>query len=289
MNIKQALSEGTNKLKTMETNSARIDAEILLAHTLNKSREYLLTYPEKKISKGQFSNFLFFIKKRLDYQPIAYIIGHKSFYGLDFMVNEDCLVPRPETELMVEEVIKIAEKLKQTTIIDIGTGSGCIIVSLAKNLKSIFKYLAIDISVPTLKIAQKNAEINKVSRRIKFFHGNLLKPLIQKDIIEKKENLIITANLPYLTPNQVNSSLTIQNEPILALVAGDDGLKYYRQLFTQINQLKTEKEISGYLLCEIDPSQTDSIEKLIKDTLTYKEFNKKQDLAGLDRLVIIKV
>ncbi len=289
MTIDQALSKAIEKFKMMETSSTRLDAEILLAHTLNKSREYLLTYPEKKISKGQFSNFLNFINKRLDYQPIAYIIGKKSFYGLDFSVNENCLVPRPETELMVEEVIKIAEKLKQTTIIDIGTGSGCIIVSLAKNLKSIFKYLAIDISVPALKIAQKNAETNKVSRRINFFHGNLLKPLIHKDLIENKENLIITANLPYLTPNQVNSSLTIQNEPILALVAGDDGLKYYRQLFTQINKLKEEKNISGFLLCEIDPSQAQNMQKLIKNTFNYQKFNTRQDLAGLDRLIIIKI
>lgn len=289
MNIKQALTEAIKQLERMETNSARLDAEILLAHTLNKSREYLLTYPEKKISKGQFSNFVFFVNRRLDYEPIAYIIGHKSFYNLNFSVSEDCLVPRPETELMVEEVINIANKLKHTNIIDLGTGSGCIIVSLAKNLKSIFKYFAVDISVPALKIAQKNADTNHVSRRINFLHGNLLTPLLEKDLIPQNAHLLITANLPYLTPKQIENSPTIQNEPILALVAGDDGLKYYRQLFKQINKLKEEKHISGYIFCEIDPSQTENISKLIKEDLDHKNFEIKKDLAGLDRLVTIEI
>lgn len=289
MNIKQALADAQQKLSKVGIESARLDAEIILAHVLNKSREHIITYPEKKISKGQFANYLHALKKRINCDPVAYITGTKDFYGLNFSVNEDVLVPRPETELMVDKAIEIANNAKQITIIDIGTGSGCIIIALAKNLKSIFKYYATDISAPALKIAVKNAEKNNILRRINFFQGNLLEPIINQNLISPNSEIIITANLPYLTPFQVDNSASIQNEPILALEAGGDGLKYYRQLFKQIKKIKALKNITGYILCEIDPSQNESISKLISDELNIDSFEIKKDLAGLDRLVVIKI
>lgn len=288
MTIKQALSEAQQKLNKAGIETARIDAEIMLAHVINKSREHVLTYPEKRLSKGQVTNFNHAIMRRLHCDPVAYITGSKDFFGLNFLVNEDVLVPRPETELMVEEIINITNNKKEVTIVDTGTGSGCIIISLAKNLKSIFKYFATDVSLPAIQTAELNAERNRVDRRVRFLHGSLLEPLMNKNLIENDSEIVIAANLPYLTPFQVDTSPTIQNEPILALEAGDDGLKYYRQLFRQIVNLKKDKNITGYVLCEIDSSQNKSIQKLTKTELDIDKVEIKKDLAGLDRLVIIE-
>jgi release factor glutamine methyltransferase len=288
MNIKQALTEAQQKFNQAGIKTARLDAELILGSVLNKSREYLLTYPENRVSKGQVTNLNHGIMRRLNLDPVAYITGTKDFYGLTFAVTEDVLVPRPETELMIEEAIDLTRTLRHATVIDVGTGSGCIITALAKNLKSIFRYFAIDISPEALKIAKQNAEKNNVTRKVEFFKGDLLEPLINENIVEKDADVLIAANLPYLTPFQVDTSPTIQNEPILALEAGDDGLKYYRQLFKQIVKLKNEKKIKGHVLCEIDPSQNESIQKLSKDVLKISEIEIKKDLAGLDRLAIIK-
>lgn len=288
MTIKQALADAQQKLNKAEIKTARLDAEIILAHVLNKSREHILTYPEKRITKGQMGNYNYAINRRVNCDPVAYITGQKDFFGLKFVVNHEVLVPRPETEMMVEEIINIANGLKQATIIDVGTGSGCIIVSLAKNLKSIFKYYAVDFSATALKVARENAGKNNVANRINFFLGNLLEPIINENLITNDSDVLFAANLPYLTPRQVDSSPSIQNEPILALIAGDDGLKYYRQLFKQIRRIKNLKNIHSHIFCEIDPSQNESIIKLIKEELNTQNFEIKKDLAGLDRLVIIK-
>jgi len=288
MFVKQVLTDAYQKLNNAGIKNARLDAELILAHVLNKSREHIVTYPELKLTRGQANNYSFAINRRLNCEPVAYITGHKNFYGLKFIVNKDVLVPRPETELMVDEIIKLANNEKQATIVDVGTGSGCIITALAKNLKSIFKYYAIDFSLPALKIAENNAEKNNIKHRITFFNGNLLEPVLDRNLLLADSKIFIAANLPYLTPAQINSSPSISQEPELALVAGDDGLKYYRQLFKQIARLKkNHRDISIHIFCEIDPSQTESISKLISDELNTDKFEIKKDLAGLDRLVVI--
>ncbi|MCK4554101.1 hypothetical protein KAU19_04010, partial [Candidatus Parcubacteria bacterium] len=192
-------------------------------------------------------------------------------------------------------------------IIDVGAGSGCIIIALAKllkrnlkaNLKAskrlfafkfAFKFLATDISSSALAVARKNAKLHNVQKNITFMNGNLLEPLIQNPKYLKHLNgpIIITANLPYLIQAQIKNSPTIQQEPKLALSAGADGLKYYRRLFKQIKRIKNQ-ESRITILVEINPEQATKIKQLIKKELPNSKIQIKKDLAGLNRLIVIKL
>ncbi|MFH0923530.1 MAG: peptide chain release factor N(5)-glutamine methyltransferase [Candidatus Falkowbacteria bacterium] len=308
MTISQALIDAEEKLKQAKIPNPRLDAEILLSHVLKKPREYLFTYPNHKISKSLVTRYALRVTRRIKGEPIAYIIGRKEFYGLDFFVNKNVLVPRPETELMVDEALRITHNpanalqsgagAQRITLIDIGAGSGCIIISLIKELtKSKFppaifcgiKFLATDISKPALTIARKNAKLHKVDKKIRFLNGNLLEPIIKnKKFSLLTSNFLLLANLPYLTPAQIKSSPSIQCEPKLALMAGHDGLKYYRELFKQIKKLNALR-VTRYALCEIDPCQTIKIKWLIKREFPHAKIQIKKDLSGLNRLVIINI
>lgn len=277
------------------------ETAILMAFLLGKDKEFILTHPEFIIPKNIYKKFKELEKKRLAGWSIAVLIGHKEFYGLDFYVDENVLVPRPETEMMVDEIINIVkEKSNDLMLIDLGTGSGAIIVSSASEIKRISPakyrqiiFQAIDISAPTLKVAKKNAVLNKQDKKIKFLHGNLLKPLINHKDFSKfiSAELVIAANLPYLTPNQVKHSPSIKKEPRIALVAGNDGLKCYRELLKQIKDIKKifdfNKPIT--ILCEIDPSQANSIKNLVRKYFLLAEIKIKKDLADRNRLAIIKI
>ncbi len=316
MNIKKSLRQATKKLEKENIKNPHLEAEILLSNMLKKPREFLLAHPEKQLTKNQISNFKFQISRRLKGEPLAYITGHKEFYGLDFYVNKYVLIPRPETELMIDEAIRITRNVKRITLIDVGTGSGCIIISLVKLLSkkhkelssgypelssSIFKlpitdyqFLATDISLPALRIARKNAKLHKVDKKIKFLHGNLLEPILNKSqIANRKSQIIITTNLPYLTPQDIKNSPTIQHEPRLALDAGPNGLKYYHQLFHQIKLLLDSRKFAPnlclFVIAEINPEQTKKIKQLIKQCISIDKISIKKDLSGLNRLIIIKI
>ncbi len=303
----------TNKIKNNKLSS--LEHELLLAHVLKKPREYILAHPEYEMTKLQIKNYELRIKERISGVPLAYITGEKEFYGFNFKVNKNVLIPRPETELMVEEAIKLFKNVpspsqgegqgevggedvkQQYYIIDVGTGSGCIIISLVKlllNHESRIinqKFIGIDISAKALSVAKKNAKLNKVDDKIKFIHGNLIEPFlkIKSKIQNQKSKIIITANLPYLTPTQIKNSPSIKNEPSLALSAGIDGLKYYRRLFKQIVALKKMLSAPCYVLCEIDPRQKNIIIKIIKKELPEATFEIKKDLKGHSRLAIINI
>lgn len=296
MTIQTILHITVQKLIKNKITSPHLDAEILLRYVLKKTREYLFTHPEQKLTKLQISNYKLLINKRIKNEPVAYLTKQKQFYGLDFYVNKNVLIPRPETELMVDEALHITRSMKRITFIDVGTGSGCIIISIVKFFKSKIKnqksenFFATDISKSALAVARKNAKFHNIHNQIKFLQGNLLKPLLNKSVIDNRQSTItITANLPYLTPTQIKNSPSIQHEPKLALTAGPDGLKYYRKLFKQINVMRSMFHVPYFVLCEIDPSQTSKIKQLIKNNLPLSQIKIKKDLAGLNRLVIIKV
>lgn len=279
-----------------EISIERKEAEIIAAYLLKKNREFILAHPDTKVSPSLYEKIKVLEKKRLKNYPLAYLIGQKEFYGLNFEVNKYVLVPRPETEIMVENIINIlkhnsnnkkkTELINRPLVIDIGTGSGAIIVSIAFELQGLFlndlknvEFKAVDISTAALKIAKNNAQYYKLNKTIKFYRGNLLAPL--KKLLRGRD-LIISANLPYLTPKQVKKSPSISREPKLALVAGDDGLKYYRELFKQLENIKYK---SLTLFCEIDPSQSESISALAKDSFAQAKFDIIKDLAGLNRFL----
>ncbi len=258
-----------------------LDADLLLALAAKKSREFILIHPEYKLSFWQKIDFYYFFFQYKRGTPISYLTHHKEFFGLDFFVNRHTLIPRPETELLVEETLKKINK--QTLLIDVGTGSGCIPISILTTTKNAdVNAIAIDISALALKIARLNAALHKA--KIKFLRGNLLEPFLKDSNYPNfSGQLIITANLPYLTKEQFKNEQTIQSEPRSALIANENGLALYRELLEQIKNLNTP----FIAFFEFDQRQTESITKLIKSFFSNANLEIKKDLAGRDRLVII--
>lgn len=262
----------------------KLDADLLLSFVLGKPREYFIINDDKPISNITKNKFNRLVKKRKLGIPLAYITGHKEFFGLDFLVNKHTLIPRPDTEILVEEVIKKINNEK-LILIDVGTGSGCIPISIIKTSKHLnLKTFAIDISKPALAVAKKNAKKHKV--KIKFLHGNLLKPILNYKL-QIPDSAVITANLPYLTEEQYQSEKSIQSEPKTALVAKNDGLALYEELLQQIKQFSKIYNLKTTTYFEIDPSQSEKITVLINKILPETKVEIKKDLAGRDRVVII--
>ena len=281
MTIQKVLIYAIEKLRTKKITSAQLDAEVLLSFILNKPREFLYSHPEYKITKNQAVKFKKLISQRIENKPIAYLIKHKEFFGLDFYVDENVLIPRPETEILVEEVLIEAKKLQATsdkpTILDLGTGSGCLAISLKKFLPKA-KVIASDISNKALEVAKLNAKKHKV--KILFIKANLLEPFIKGNF--KMD--ILVANLPYLTPLQLKEK-SIQSEPKKALLGGQDGLKYFRRLFDQINLLKLKPKA---IFLEIDPSQSKKLSSLAQIYFEKAKIEIKKDLVGWDRVMVIR-
>lgn len=309
MTTSEALRSAYEKLDTITANP-HLEAEMLLAAVIKKPREFFFSHPEHELTKPQLTTYNLQLKKRLKGVPLAYLTGEKEFYGLTFKVDKNVLVPRPETELMVDEALfHITHNTQRitlpgTTIIDIGAGSGCVIISAIKQLLnnkfpiSNFQFFGIDKSDAALSIAKNNAKFHKVDKLIKFMQGNLLEPMLKfldprlhgDDTVKNEhEQILVLANLPYLMPEQIKNSPTIKHEPKLALVAGKDGLKYYRELFKQLEALC----VTCYalcevcIMCEIDPTQKTSMARLIKLALPGWKYEIKKDLRGHSRLAIV--
>jgi len=282
-----------------------LEKDLILAHVLKKSREYVLTHPEHKLTKNQSARRALLVSRRLKGEPLAYILGHKEFYGLNFIVNENVLVPRPETELIIDHVthnIKHETSIN-TAIVDVGTGSGCIIITLAEILNTKYqipntKFIATDISAAALSVAKKNARLHGLDKQIKFFRGNLLGPILKSlpcrqagKILNLKSKIIITANLPYgwkaWKNNCSQDSIGLKFEPPVALYTGKNGLQLYEKLLKQIAILASnyKKDITCFF--EFDPRQTVMLKKLIKKYLPDSRAEIKKDLRGHSRLLII--
>ena len=279
MNIKQLIKRYSDKLD-------QLDVELLLSYTLGKPREFVVAHPEVGLGFWQGLKFKRYLNKRKRGVPIAYITGHKGFYGLDFLVNKHTLIPRPDSELMVEEVLeRLKSQDSKIAMVDVGVGSGCIPVSILKTLNNKkIKSFATDISSGALKIAKKNT--NRHGVEIEFLQGNLLEPILNKKTLEQFEHIFITANLPYLTEEQFTSEESIQHEPKSALVAGDGGLALYEELLKQLKLSRITYHVS--LFFEIDPTQADKIKVLIKKYLPTAKVEIKKDLAGHNRVVIVE-
>ncbi|MBD3359634.1 MAG: peptide chain release factor N(5)-glutamine methyltransferase [Candidatus Buchananbacteria bacterium] len=284
MTIKKMISTYSQKLNSF---SPVLDIEILLAKTLNKNKEYLYTYPDKKLTDKQLAKFEKLFKRRSKGEPIAYILGYQEFFNLKFNVNQHVLIPRPETEILVEAVIKYISNLKSSTsILDIGVGSGAVIISLAKNIKNAQLY-GTDVSAKALNIAKQNAKTHQA--KIKFYQGNLLEQIPPK-LKSQYSNLIITANLPYLDKQEKNllpfsSTTSLKFEPKIAWDGGTDGLNYFRKFFTQIDDLKLKPKA---IFLEIGHQQATAIKKLIPLSLAKYSLLIKKDLCGFERVLIIK-
>ncbi len=290
----------------------RAEVDILIAYVLDVTKEFIIAHPEYKISKLKNFKIKKLIAKRAKGIPIAYLTGHKEFFGLDFLVNKHTLIPRPETEVLVEAILSAFPPLlgegqggvkgrRKIILIDIGTGSGCIPISILKssNLQSSILTYATDISKPALNVARKNAQIHNVD--ITFLHGNLLEPFLKDyELLPARRSLseggatdselIITANLPYLTKEQFDIEPSIQHEPTSALVADDDGLKLYKELLGQIKKLLSTFDFIDFTtFFEIDPSQTDRLSNYIQKIFPNSNIETIKDGMGNDRIIKTKV
>ena len=253
MKVLEAIKAGSKLLKENNIPTYILDSELLLSKNLNKSREELLINLEQNINKRDFANFNKHLIRRSKKEPIAYLIGEKEFWSKKFFVNKDALIPRPETELLVEKLVTLYKK-KRVSILDIGTGTGCIIISLLSELKN-STGMAVDISSKALFVAKKNAIKFKLSDRIKFLNQHF------ENIHSKKFDLIVS-NPPYITRNEIkNLSDDIKKyEPRMALDGGNDGLDLIKKV---IYKSKEFLKINGMLALEIGKEQINKVSKIL--------------------------
>ena len=278
MTIKQAITKGMIMLKSNNVESPKLKARLLLQYVLDKPRQYIIVYDNKEIDKQQQWQYFVNIEKLTKGIPLQHITHRQEFMKMDFFVDENVLIPRPDTEILVEEVIKIAQKYNSPRILDLCTGSGAIAISLKKFVPNA-DITAVDISEKALEIAQKNAE--KLEAKINFVKSNLV------DKLDNKKFDIIVSNPPYIRKDEIKKlSEEVQKEPKIALDGGEDGLDFYRIIAEQaINYLKT-----GSFLCfEIGYNQKNDVIKIIEDEQNYKNTYCKKDLYGNDRIIITQV
>lgn len=278
MTIKQAITKGMIMLKSNNVESPKLKARLLLQYVLDKPRQYIIVYDNKEIDKQQQWQYFVNIEKLTKGIPLQHITHRQEFMKMDFLVDENVLIPRPDTEILVEEVIKIAQKYNSPRILDLCTGSGAIAISLKKFVPNA-DITAVDISEKALEIAQKNAE--KLEAKINFVKSDLF------DKLDNKKFDIIVSNPPYIRKDEIKKlSEEVQKEPKIALDGGEDGLDFYRIIAEQaINYLKT-----GSFLCfEIGYNQKNDVIKIIEDEQNYKNTYCKKDLYGNDRIIITQV
>ena len=322
MTIKEILQKNVKILAAKKIDSASIDAELLLLYSLNQSgdkpklfrndRTWLIAHNDYELTAPQKNKFYSLIKRREKFEPIAYITNKKEFYGLEFYINKNVLIPRPETEIIVEESLKdiirrpnlrILTEVrspnvnKKIVIADIGTGSGVIAISIARELKEKnkiknCKILATDISAQALKIAKKNAKKHNCSKNIIFKKGNLLKAFPKNTKID-----YLLANLPYVgddyyynnwlkngsAPSEFHE---IKHEPKSSLLAKNNGLEYFDEFFPTLPEYINDRT---KIFLESDPFQVPLIKKLAKKYLPKHKITVIKDLRGLNRITKIEI
>ncbi len=276
MQIKELLKQGKNTLIENNIEDASIIARVLLQFVLNIDQIKLLQKEEEQVSKTQKQNYEIVLQKIIEGIPLQYITKKQEFYGLSFYVDENVLIPQPDTEILVEEVLDIAKKESKEKILDICTGSGAIGISLAYNLPNANITMS-DISLEALEIAKKNSKQNKVLEKVKIIHSNLFEKI-------KGDYDIIVSNPPYIETSVIPTlSKQVQKEPHIALDGGKDGLFFYRKLLNEAPKYLKEK---GYLCMEIGYDQKEKVIKIAQETEKYEKIEAKQDLTGNDRVII---
>jgi len=276
MNYQKILNNGINSLKISNIINPELDSELLLSKALNKKREKILTNLKKEINKKQLDKFNLYLSRRKKKEPIAYILGFKYFWKYKFFINKSVLVPRPETEQIVEETLNYLSDNESKKILDIGTGSGCIIVSVLKE-RSKCKAIAIDISSKALKVAKTNAKIHHLENKIKFIN-------IDIDKFNYNKYDLILSNPPYISNIdliRLDDDIRIY-EPRESLSGGLDG---YEEITKVIEKSSKLLKNNGKLIVEIGDTQKNNVLKLLKNNGFY--INKTgKDLSGRDRCIV---
>ena len=276
MNYFQTLKFGSNKLKLNNIDTHILDSELLLSYALNLPREKVLTNLDAKIKKSRFNSFKKLLYRREKKEPVAYIINNKEFWKNNFYINKDVLIPRPETEIIVEEVLKIVKPFSSKSLLDVGTGSGCIIISIIKERLNCLA-TAIDLSKKALNIARFNAKMHHLINKINFVN-------IDIDKIQYNKYDFIISNPPYI--KKLNLSKLDESvkffEPYIALEAGIDGLREIKKLIIKSNKLLKR---NGRLIFEIGEHQSMIVKNILNDNGYYvnKVIN---DISSIPRVII---
>ncbi|HBF5575513.1 TPA: peptide chain release factor N(5)-glutamine methyltransferase [Clostridioides difficile] len=278
MTIKDIIIKYSDKLKDI-SDTPRLDTELLLQKTLGVDRLYIHLNLNKELTEEQKTKFMGFAEERLNGRPIAYIVENREFMGLDFFVKEGVLIPRPDTETLVEEIIEVCREKKDVSILDIGTGSGAITISLAKYIEN-SKIMSFDISETALEIAKKNAIINEVGEKIKYINSDLFTAISDSNI----KFDIIVSNPPYIKKQDIETlhKQVKDYEPYNALEGGEDGLDFYRRITEQGKKYLNK---CGILAYEVGHNQAEDVINIMKSN-GYKKIYTKKDIQGIDRVVI---
>ena len=266
-----------------QLDSPRLDAEVLLAHVLNQpERIYLYVHFDQPLEQSELTAYKECIKRRVQHEPVAYITGHRDFMGLDFKVTKDTLIPRPDTEILVEAVLqRLPAAGENSTLADIGTGTGAICLSLLNYLPKL-RAMAVDISSGALAVAQENSVSLGLSQRVEFLQGDLLAPLKAKGELLNA----IVSNPPYIPKADIATLAADVKayEPMGALDGGEDGLDFYRRLLAESGDLLKD---GGFLAMEVGIHQAHQLEALAKDMSQWGKCEILLDLAGIERVVIL--
>jgi len=278
VNRRQVLAYTRRALADNRIDDASLEAEILLRHALEINRVQLYSDLECDIIPSDEEALKELLERRIQGEPSAYITGHREFYGLDFRVDRNVLIPRPETEMLVEKAISLASSHPISSIADIGTGCGAIAISLALNLPTVTIY-ATDVSASALGIARANCKKHGVTDRIVLLEGDMLEPLPEPVDI-------IIANLPYVRESDMPPGGRLSFEPALALNGGEDGLDGIRALCHQaFNKLRS----NGFILLEMGQGQAEAVTTLFQEIFPSSRIEVENDLAGIERIASLRL
>ena len=276
MQIQSAVIEGTNILKNSYIKTAQLDSEILLAKVLGSNREYIILNNHKDLNNNNLDHFKKLIKERANRKPIAYLLNKKFFWDSEFYVNKNTLIPRPDTEVIIQEILRLTKHKNKLNILDIGVGSGCILLTILKERKN-FYGTGIDISNNSLDISKINAKNLNVGERIKFYKSDIDKFAQGKyDVIVSNPPYIKSCDLKYLESDVINF------EPKLALDGGLDGLSVIRKVINRSSELIKK---NGKIILEIGFDQKNKVIKLLNKKGFYINSTLK-DFAKNDRCIV---
>jgi release factor glutamine methyltransferase len=281
--IREALTEGARLLREASIGEDLRTASLLLEHILAWDRAKLIARYDEQLSPDTYDDYMTFIRRRTTGEPVQYMTGHQEFYGLDFVVTPDVLIPRPETEFLVEQVIEMARGLDSPLIVDLGTGSGCIAVTVAVNVPRA-RIIATDISAEALAVARENTVRHRVVSRVEIIQGDRLAALEGRGFEDTID--IIASNPPYVPAGGLESlQREVRDfEPMIALYGGADGLDFYRYLLTDsVKYLKR----GGHLVFEIGYNQSEPISTLL-DPETWERVALLDDLQGIPRIIAVR-
>ena len=280
MKIFEILKSATEKLESAKIDTPRLDAEVLLAYVLNCRRLDFYTDAEKNLTPEEIERFKNLIERRIEKIPVAYLIGTKEFFGLNFVITPEVLIPRPDTEILTQCAIEFLQTWNgEKNFADLGTGSGAICVSVLKFCKTA-RAVAVDISEKSLEVAKFNAQKFNVDDRVNFFCGNLFEPLAEKKFAA------IISNPPYIPTDELkNLQDEVKREPKIALDGGADGLNFYRKIIMESPKFLFS---GGLLAVEVGINQATAVKNLIELDGNFRDVEILKDLAEIDRVVFAR-